>query len=251
MVNHALYVDLAGTKQAMRSMRMTVNNLANTNTIGFQADYETQIPVPTSTKDKMQTRVHVASNQSYSDFTQGPIIATGRALDIAIDGPGFIAVQTKDGEEAYTRAGNLQITPDGIVVTSKGDLVLSSRGVINVPRGSRVTISERAEVSAKLPEEAENQVLQLGQLKLVKLPIDQIYKGPDGLFRLKEDANVDLTSQDPINVIPRSLEGSNVNPVRALTELIDISRNFEMHTKLMKTVEENATVANQLLNISK
>lgn len=243
----ALFVGMSGAKDSMHSLQIITNNLANANTIGFRADYETLKANPIN-QNKMQTRVYSTPDKSYSDFKPGPIIDTGGDLDIAINGPGFIAVQTKEGQEAYTRAGNLQLTKDGLVVTSKGDLVLGSKGVITVPPAIKMGIGERGMVFARLRGQSEEQLTELGNIKLVDIPTNLLHKGEDGLFYLAEGETA--TASDSVKVISGALEGSNVDPVRALTELIDTSRQFEMHTKLMHSIQENSTKSNQLLNVS-
>ena len=247
MVDTALFVGMTGAKQSMHSLRVISNNLANANTLGFRADYETIKTVPTN-QNKMQTRVYSQPDKTYSDFKQGPMIKTGGDLDIAINGKGFIAVQTKKGKEAYTRAGNLQITKDGLVVTGRGDVVLGSNGVITIPPSNRISIGERGNISVQPRGQSPNQLTTIGNIKLVDIPNNQLQKGVDGLFYLAEGASA--TASDSVRITSGALEGSNVDPVRALSELIDISRQFEMHTKLMKSIEDNSGKSNQLLNVT-
>lgn len=247
MVDTALFVGMTGAKQSMHSLRVISNNLANANTLGFRADYETIKTVPTN-QNKMQTRIYSRPDKTYSDFKQGPIIKTGGDLDIAINGQGFIAVQTKEGKEAYTRAGNLQITKDGLLVTGKGDVVLGSNGVMTIPPSNRISIGERGTISVQPRGQSPNELTTLGNIKLVDIPHNQLQKGVDGLFYLSEGASA--TASDAVRITSGALEGSNVDPVRALSELIDISRQFEMHTKLMKSIEDNSGKSNQLLNIT-
>lgn len=243
----ALFVGMSGAKESMRALQVIANNLANSNTVGFRADYETVKSLPTN-HNGMQTRIYGASNSTYSDFKPGPAIVTGGELDIALNGPGFIAVQTKEGREAYTRAGNLRMTKDGLLVTSKGDLVLGEKGVITIPPAIKVGIGERGQVSARLRGQGDNELTNLGSIKLVEIPIDQLHKGHDGLFYMADNGTA--VPSDKVRVVSGSLEGSNVDPVRALSELIDISRQFEMHTKVMKSIEDNSMRSNQLLSMS-
>ncbi|MGQ3892632.1 flagellar basal-body rod protein FlgF [Legionella sp. CNM-4043-24] len=247
MVDTALFVGMSGAKQSMRALQIISNNLANANTVGFRADYETIKSFPTSS-DKMQARVYSASNRTYSDFKAGPIMETGSPLDIALSGPGFIAVQTKEGKEAYTRAGNLRLSPQGLLMTQRGDMVLGSRGVISIPPATRIHIGERGMVTAQLRGQSEREQTEIGPIKLVEPALDQLHKGEDGLFYLS-DEGVALAS-DKVRIVSGALEGSNVDPVKSLTEIIDISRQFEMHAKLMRSIEENSMKSNQLLEVS-
>lgn len=247
MVDTALFVGMTGARQSMHSLRVISNNLANANTIGFRADYETIKTVPTN-KNKMQTRIYSTPDKTYSDFKQGPMVETGGDLDIAINGRGFIAVQTKEGKEAFTRAGNLQITKDGLVVTGKGDMVLGNNGVITIPPAARISIGERGTISVQPLGQSPNELTTLGNIKLVDIPYNQLHKGVDGLFYMEDGAS--SLPSNSIKITSGALEGSNVDPVRALSELIDISRQFEMHTKMMKSIEDNSGKSNQLLNIT-
>ena len=247
MVDTALFVGMTGAKQSMHALRIISNNLANANTLGFRADYETIKTIPTN-QNRMQTRVYSGPDKTYSDFKPGPMIETGGDLDIAINGPGFIAVQTKEGKEAYTRAGNLQITKDGLVVTGKGDMVIGSNGVITIPPAARVSIGERGIISVQPLGQSPNELTTVGTIKLVDIPNSQLQKGADGLFYLAEGASA--LASNSVKITSGALEGSNVDPVRALTELIDISRHFEMHTKMMRSIEDNSGKSNQLLNIT-
>jgi flagellar basal-body rod protein FlgF len=246
-MDSAIFVGMSGAKEAMRSIQMISNNLANSNTTAFKADYET-IKSITTNQHRLQTRVYSASDKTYSDFKPGPIINTGNDLDIAVSGRGFIAVQSKDGREGYTRAGNLQINKEGLLVTGKGDLVLGAKGVINVPPATRVHIGERGMVSAQLRGENERELADLGMIKLVDVPPNLLAKGEDGLFYLPENGTA--LHSESVKIVSGALEGSNVDPVRSLTELIDTSRKFEMHTKLIKSIEDNTNRSNQLLNIT-
>lgn len=244
MVDKALYVAASGANDAMKELGVITNNLANANTSGFRADYEVMKQHQVG-NDPNATRVYSVGSSTYSSFTQGPIANTGRDLDVALAGNGFIAVQSKTGAEGYTRAGDLQIK-NGVLTTGNGNVVLSPTGVIQVPLDAeRISIGNDGTVNAKL--KGQTDMVPLSRIKLVNPPASQLQKGADGLFYLPQG---DAAKQDDsIRLTPGALEGSNVNPVETLTSLIEISRQFEMRTNLLKTVQENATKANQLLNV--
>lgn len=243
----ALFVGMSGAKEAMRSLQMVSNNLANSNTIGFRGDYEIIKSYPTI-DNPMQTRIYSAPEKTYSDFNSGPILETGNELDVAVSGSGFIAVQTKEGKEGLTRAGNLRVNEQGMLTTSKGELVLGTKGVIVIPPANHVEISESGIVSAQLKGQNAKDSVQIGTIKLVDPALADIQKGADGLFYLGENATA--VASDTVKLIPGAVEGSNVNPVKGLTQLIEISRTFEMHAKLMHAIEENAGKSNQLLDVT-
>lgn len=244
MVDKALFIDASGAKDSMHELEMISNNLANLNTIGFRADYQTTKQAPVN-DDPNQTRVYSTIDRNYSKFDAGPITNTGRDLDIALAGPGFISVQSNTGQEGYTRAGDLQLRK-GFLTTHSGDLVLGSSGPISIPeQAQRINISKDGFISVKLVGQTD--MVQIDRIKLANPNIAQLNKGNDGLFYLPEGENAKL---DPsLRLTPGALEGSNVNAVQTLTDLIDLSRRFEFHTHLMNEFKDSASKANQMLNV--
>lgn len=243
MVDKALFLGTSGAKSSMHQLTMITNNLANINTTGFRADYELMKTENVGGGDKQSTRVYSSADKSYSDFKHGPLLHTDRNLDVAIQKEGFIAVQTKEGKEAYTRAGDLQIS-NGFLTTQSGDLVLGTSGVVSVGQVEKIAIGDDGTISARVP--GEHDLVAVNRIKLTNPPLSDLQKGPDGLFYLSGNAT-SSKQDDSIRLVTGSLEGSNVNPVTTLTSLIELSRSFEMHTNLMKTVESLATKANQIL----
>lgn len=246
MTDHILYTSSGGANEALRRTQLLTNNLANINTIGFHADYETVTSKAVQTTG-LQTRTLAKIGQVYTDDKTGPISFTGRSLDVAIDGPGFIAVQAKNGTVGYTRAGNMDITVDGHLVTHKGELVLGQEGLISIPPSASVSIDKKGVVSAQIKGEAGTTLAEIGRIKLVNFDAKDVSKKEDGLFRPNNEG--DQGNGLPIMLVPESLEGSNVDAVRALVELIDLSRQFDSEAKITKIAEENAAKANGLLNV--
>lgn len=249
MIDRALFLDMAGAKDSMQSLSMIANNLANATTTGFRADYQTA-QADASTMGEKSTRISPHQERTYSDFRSGPLNYTGRDLDIAINGDGFIAVQTKEGKEAYTRAGNLEINSKGFLTTGRGDLVLGDGGVMPIPQAQRLSINKYGQIAAQLPGQGEKDLVTVGRIKLVDAPVDSLQKGVDGLFYRVGQTGA-LPDSDKVMLSPETLEGSNVNTMKSMVDLINLSRQFEIHTKLMKSVEDNAVRSNQLLDITK
>lgn len=247
MTDRAIFLGMAGAKDSMFQLDLIANNLANANTIGFRADAAILKTKHTVNDDK-DTRSSTQLVKTYSDFKPGPMISTGRNLDVAIDGAGFIAVQTKEGKEGYTRNGNLQINADGFLVTGKGDLVLGDAGIISVPQSQHININRHGAISSQLSGETPNNIVILDNIKLVNAPLDKLQKGADGLFHMIDEGHAQK-SQD-VRLVPETLEGSNVDTVKSMVDLIDVSRRFEIHTKLMKMIEDNSFRSNQTLNIT-
>lgn len=246
MTDTALYINTSGAKESLRKIRLMANNLANVNTIGFHADYETIASKATSSKG-MQTRISPVAGKGYTDHDPGSIHHTGRALDVAIRGSGFFAVQNKAGQEGLTRAGNFDITAQGLLVTQVGDLVLSDAGVINIPPEADVMIDDKGVVSARVRGEPMTSITEIGRLKLVNLPVESIAKGVDGLYYPIDNGNIP-NAQD-VTLAPESLELSNVDAVKALVGIIDMSRHFDSQAKIMGVVKENSAKANSILSL--
>jgi flagellar basal-body rod protein FlgF len=242
-MDKALFIDSTGAKTSMHQLELLTNNLANANTTGFRADLES---LKQSKNDPKSTRVYSSLDKTYTDFTHGPAIRTDRDLDIAMANEGFIAVKSKSGKEGYTRSGELQRTPEGLITTKTGEVVMGVNGIIDTPQDTRrVSIAEDGTVTVLL--KGQDLPVTLNRIKLTNPAVDQLRKGEDGLFYMVDESPVRF--DEKIRVIPGSLEGSNVNPVQALTTLIELSREFEMHTNFMKTLETQAGKSNQILEM--
>lgn len=243
-MDKALYLGTAGQRNSMKEMEILSNNLANLNTPGFRADYET-IKQNSINNNQFETRVYPSLGRSYSDFKQGPILKTGRDLDVAISGDGMFVVQSKTGQEGYTRAGNFEVSNDGFLTSSNGNIVLGINGAINVANAERVNISDTGTVSIKIRDQLD--LVTVGQLKMVKPDTSKLEKGTDGLFYTQDGAKIEPDKN--IRVESGSLEGSNVNPVDTLIKLIDLSRQYEIHSKFIKNITDNAIESNRLLDM--
>ncbi|WP_334053801.1 flagellar basal body rod protein FlgF, partial [Burkholderia cepacia] len=173
---------------------------------------------------------------------------TGNPLDVAVQGPGWLSVQTADGSEAYTRAGNLHVDENGQLVNASNLPVIGNGGPISVPPNAEVTIGKDGTVSALMPGDPPTAVAIVDQMKLVNPDAATLTRGNDGLFRTADGNPADV---DPnVVVTPNSLEGSNVNPVTAMVAMIDNARAFQLQSKLIQTADQNEQTANQLLNFS-
>jgi len=246
MVDKALFIGSSSAKNSMRELEILSNNLANASTIGFRADHQVIKQAPVN-NEIGQTRFYSSMDQSFSNFDPGPVFETGRDLDVAISGKGFIAVQSESGQEAYTRAGDLQLK-NGFLKTKSGDLVLGSSGVIKLPEQvQRVSITQDGMLTVRVT--GQKNYINVDRIKLVNPPIEKLHKGVDGLFYLAEGETARIDRN--MRIQPGALEGSNVNTVEALTNLIELSRRFELHTHLMKDFKDNASKANQILSLSR
>lgn len=244
MMDKAMYIGMGGQTNALKELEILTNNLANVNTPGFRGDYEVMKQNHISSGN-MESRVYSSLGNSYSDFKQGPILRTGRDLDIAVSGSGMIAVQSKTGQEGYTRAGNLDVSGDGFLTTGTGEMVLGTKGAIQIADAEKMNIGEDGTVSVKL--KGTEEIAIVGKIKLVQIEGSKVEKGKDGLFYGKDGQTF---ADDPaIKVSSGALEGSNVNPVETLIKLIDISRNYEIHSNFIKNLSEQAVSSNKLLDV--
>ncbi|MGB4468374.1 MAG: flagellar basal body rod protein FlgF, partial [Azovibrio sp.] len=169
-------------------------------------------------------------------------------FDVAVDGQGWIAVQTPDGGEAYTRAGALEINVNGVLQTKSGYIVAGDGGPISIPPDNNVSIGGDGTVSAIPTYGTPNMVNVLGRIKLTNPPETELIRGEDGLFRLRGGGIV--PADENVRLASGNLEGSNVNAAEAMVNLISLSRQFEMQIKLLQTADQNARQADQLLALS-
>jgi flagellar basal-body rod protein FlgF len=242
-MDRLIYTSMTGAKHLFNRQAVLANNLANASTTGFRADLVAQRAVPTQ-GGAPGARIFSLETTTGSDFTPGPMLATGRALDVAVQGSGWIAVQGLDGNEAYTRAGNLQINVDGTLTLPNGLPVMGDGAPITVPADARLQIAVDGTISAKTANSPT--VNQVGRIKLVNPEANQMVKGLDGLFRTRDGEPADA---DPnVRVAEGTLEGSNVNVVEAMVGMIAAARQFEMQMKMLAVAEQNEQKAGSLLS---
>lgn len=244
-MDRMIYVGMTGAKQAMEQQAAVANNMANVSTPGFRAQINNYRAVPV-VGDEMATRAMVVATTPGADMRSGPLMQTGRALDIAIRGDGWLTVQTPDGGEAYTRVGNLQVGADGQLMTMDARPVLGESGPMVVPPGSSLVVADDGVVTALGAGDPAVGAAEVGRLKLVNPAVDELVRGEDGLFRMQ--AGTAAPQADPgVRLLSGTLEGSNVNAVEAMVDMIANARRFEMQMKTLQTAESNDQQANKLL----
>lgn len=242
-----LYVAMSGAKETLRAQAANNHNLANASTIGFKADLSAFQSRAVSGPG-YASRVYATNTTTGWDATAGSQIATGNALDISVNGPGFIAVQDLTGNEAYTRAGDLHVDPTGQLLTATGQPVLGDGGPISVPPYSSITVGKDGTISlVPLGSTAQTSVVA-GRIKLVNPPLSTIQRGADGLFH--------STSPDPVpadattTVTAGTLESSNVNVAAAMVNMIELARHFDMQVKALHSADQNSQSTTKLLQSS-
>jgi flagellar basal-body rod protein FlgF len=248
-MDRSLYIAMSGAKQSLQAQNSNANNLANMQTTGFKSDLDWFQSRPVVGAG-YPTRVYAMIEKPGTDFSSGAMQTTGREMDVAINGEGLIAVQggDYDSKEAYTRAGDLRITPEGSLLTGAGLQVLGQAGPISIPPTEKVTIGSDGTISI-IPLGSGNATTQVevGRIKLVKPDMKDMEKLGDGLLHAKNGTPLEASADVSLN--QGVLEGSNVNGVAAMTEMIELARNFELQTKVMKSVDENSAVSAKLMQM--
>jgi flagellar basal-body rod protein FlgF len=240
-----LYVSMTGAKETMRAQTVNNHNLANANTTGFRADlaaFQTRAVSGAG----YASRAYATNATTGWDQKVGGSISTGRDLDIAVQGEGWIAVQARDGNEAYTRAGDLRVDPSGLLLNGAGHPVMGTNGPVTVPPYSSITVAGDGTVSIVPLGQASSTLATVGRIKLVNPPANTIARGEDGLFRVAGEAP---EADASVHVTSGVLESSNVNIADAMVNMIELARHFDLQVKAMRTAEENAATSAQLLKM--
>ncbi|MFR3707237.1 MAG: flagellar basal body rod protein FlgF [Enterobacter hormaechei] len=249
-MDHAIYTAMGAASQTLNQQAVTASNLANASTPGFRAQLNALRAVPVEGLS-LPTRTLVTASTPGADMTPGQMDYTARPLDVALQQDGWLAVQTADCGEGYTRNGNIQVSATG-QLTIQGHPVMGEAGPLTCR--VRADYCGRRTISALHPGDPANTVAPVGRLKLVKAEGNEVPRGDDGMFRLTQAAQATrgatLQADPTIRVMSGVLEGSNVKPVEAMTDMIASARRFEMQMKIISSVDENAGKANQLLAMS-
>ena len=240
-MDRLIYLSMSGAKATMQRQETLANNLANVSTTGFRAELAAFRAVPVEGSGA-STRVYALESTPGYDATPGQVAATGRNLDVAMSGGAWLSIQGLDGTEAYTRGGALDVNAEGTMITVSGLTVLGDGGPIQVPPNTRVSIGADGTVSSTA---ANGKSTSIGKLKLVT-PEAPLTRGTDGLFRAAEG---DLSADPNARVQDGALEGSNVNAVETMVQMISAARQFEAQMKSLTTAEANDKAAAQLLSV--
>ncbi|MFZ6672365.1 flagellar basal-body rod protein FlgF [Undibacterium sp. Xuan67W] len=246
-MDRLIYTAMTGAKHVLEQQATTAHNLANATTTGFRAQLDSFRAVPV-VSDGLPTRTYVVDATVGTDYSTGTLQMTGRELDVAVQGKGWLVVQREDGSEALTRHGSLKLNENGVLQTQAGLNVVGDGGIITIPPEVSVAIAKDGTVSTIPTGSKPNGVQVIGRLKLVNPPEENLVRGDDGLFKTKDGSAVDA---DPaVGVAGGMLEGSNVNVVESMVTMITQARQFDMHMKLLQNAESNATKASQILSLS-
>ena len=247
-MDKALYLGMSGAKQNMLSQRAHANNLANVSTTGFKKDFAQARSMPVF-GGHHPTRAYAMAERPGSDLSAGALMQTGRKMDVAIEGQGWLAIQNNLGEEAFTRTGSLQVDVNGLLRLPGGEMVLGNGGPVALPPFDNVQIGADGTVSIIPVGGPPDQLVQVDRLKLVNPPQEALEKGLDGFIHRKADQAID--GEEPadaaLRVVSGFLESSNVNAVEEMISNLQLSRQYEMQVKVMSTANENSEAAARLL----
>jgi flagellar basal-body rod protein FlgF len=246
-MDRLIYTAASGAKHILEQQATTSNNLANVSTTGFRAQLDTFRAVPV-VSEGLPTRAFVVDNTVGADFTAGPLQVTGRDLDVAVKGQGWIALQMPDGTESYTRNGSLQLSPNGLLQAANGMTVAGEGGPITIPPDVTVSVGSDGTISTLSTSQTPAAPTVLGRLKLVNPNTADMVRGDDGLFRMKNGTSA---QGDPaVSIASGALEGSNVSAVDSMVNMISLARSFETQMSLMKNAENNAAKATQIIALT-
>ncbi len=248
-MDRLVHISLSAMRGAQARQAATANNLANVNTVGFRGEMAAARSLWVRGADSLDARAFATEEVTGHDMRGGAVTPTGRDLDLAIEGEAFLTVQAKNGDEAYTRRGDLQLSDTGLLTTGEGDPVLGEGGPITLPPADKVKIEADGGVWI-VPQGGDPNAPQLiDRLKLAS-PIGagaEILKGLDGLFRVKGGGV--LPSDPSAKLVSGSLEGSNVQATQALVEMMEASRAWETQLKLITTAREMDGSAADLMRL--
>lgn len=234
-MDRLVHTSLSALRGAMARQAATANNLANVNTVGFRGEFAAARPLWVRGQT-FDARVLSDEQVAGADMRAGAVTETGRDLDVAVQSNSFLTVQAKNGDEAYTRRGDLQMSDTGLLTTGEGDPVLGEQGPITIPPADSIKIEGDGSIWIVPLGGDATKPQKIDRLKLASPTGSQVVKGLDGLFRVQGGGAL---PDDPNGKVKsKSLEGSNVEATKALVDMIDASRAWDTQLKLISTARE-------------
>lgn len=232
-MDRLIYVAMSGARETLMAQATNSNNLANASTPGFLSDLH-QFRSMQVYGDGHPSRVYSMGERPGVNFAPGAPVETGRELDVAINGDGWFAVQARDGNEAYTRRGDLRVDANGLLTTGNGLPVIGESGPIAIPPAEKLEIGLDGTISIRPVGQSATELAVIDRIKMVRPAVDQLDKGKDGLVRIKGGAPAEPAAE--VQLTTGVLESSNVNIVDSMVKMIELGRRFEMQVKMMKQV---------------
>ncbi|TQV84869.1 flagellar basal body rod protein FlgF [Aliikangiella coralliicola] len=243
-MDNMLYISMTGARETSLAQATTANNLANANTTAFKADLAQFRSMPVY-GEGLPSRAFAMTERPGYNFDAGSAVTTGRSLDISIRGEGWFVVHNEQGEELLSRRGDLKITPNGALLNGANQPIVGDGGPIALPPFEKIDIAKDGTITI-LPLGAEaNATAIIDRIKMVNPDISTLEKNREGLFISRN--NEPFIADAAVSLESGVLEGSNVSVVEELTNMISLSRQFEVQVKLMSSVEERGRSLDRLL----
>jgi len=243
------YTAASGAARVLEQQAVLTNNMANISTSGFREQLSNYRSVPLVAQQGLPTRVFTVATTPGSNLQPGTLAETGHALDLAIAGDGWFSVQAPDGRQAYTRAGEFAVSPQGLLVNQQGLPVLSvDEAPIEIPDRGSVTFSPDGYITALGAGDNPADIQVIGQLKLVNPPAASMLRGDDGLFRVGPQDGPPAQADPAVRIVSGFVEKSNVSAAETMVGLIRNARQFEMQMKVIQDAGTNAERANTILS---
>lgn len=245
-MDRLIYTSLTAMRGSMSRQTAIANNLANAQTPGFRGDMAEAQSLWLQGSG-LNARAMSSEEVLGADMRAGTVSTTGRDLDIAVAGDAMLVVQAPDGEEAYTRRGDLQLSASGLLTTGDGHPVQGSQGPVTIPPADKISIDAEGRLwivpAGGDPENPQ----EVDRLRLASTAGSDVVKGLDNLFRVKGGG---ILPDDPeARVITRSLEGSNVSATSALVAMIEASKMWDSQLKLISDARDMDSATANLMQL--
>ena len=245
-MDRLIYTSLSAMRASQARQTAAANNIANAQTPGFRADMaETQALWMRGAE--ADSRAPASEEVLAADMTAATVSATGRSLDVAVGGSAMFVVQSAEGEEAYTRRGDFQLSASGLLTTGDGHPVVGAGGPITLPPADAISIDAQGRISIVPAGGDPAKPQEVDRLKLVSPKGTETVKGLDNLFYVRGGG---ILPDDPAaSVQSGHLEGSNVSTTAALVEMIEASRSWDTQLKLIADARENDSATAELMRL--
>ncbi|WP_028917088.1 flagellar basal body rod protein FlgF [Pseudoxanthomonas sp. J35] len=247
-MDKALYIAMTGARASLQAQGTVSHNLANADTAGFKAALANTEAFPVHGPGHASRTAALHVDQGF-DARAGAQRVTGNPLDVSLHPDRWLAVQAADGSQAYTRAGNLALTPNGQLVTAGGRPLLDPQGnPIALPPHQALEIGHDGTLSIVPLGQGADTLAEVGRLHVVQATPDRLVRGLDGLMRSADPAQPPPPAAGAV-LSTGMLEESNVDAAGALVQMIQLQRQFEMQVKVIQRGDDNAQAANTLLRL--
>lgn len=247
MTDKSLYIAMTGASATLRAQASVAHNLANTDTVGFQATLAGTVASPVAGAG-LPSRVATMQQTMGVSAAAGSLSTTGNPLDIALQAGHWLAVQDGNGGVAYTRAGNLKINQNGLLTTASGLAVLDAAGApMSIPPNDALQIGGDGTVSIVPQGQPASTMASAGRLQVVAANTRDLVRGEDGLMRALPNTTPPAPAAGTV-LTAGVLENSNVDGTAMLVSMIQLARQFEMQVRVLHSGDESARSANTLLS---